>query len=1730
MNHIVIASLRTFLQISKEGTSRSALMGHQISLDKKGAYQVRALAGMIHKARSPASIKYIDATAALSLQVGLIHKGNEEQIPLQVILHVLLPVIDFLTCRSAYAVYADPKSGKAPPAAQGGSSGSDDDEKPMATRFKETFSRNVRVHFVGVWDTVSSIGIVRGKNLPNTVSSEHICHFRHALALDERRVKFLPEYCRGGSGPADSDKTSVPHIKEVWFTGTHSDIGGGNVSNADMKRSGAPLMWMCYEAISCGLRMSLHRAIWKWEDLGHLHESLTGVWRLFEYLPFKRLTYKDQSAMTYRWHRGQGRIIQPGQKVHISVAFAHKDYQPSAKYSGEPRSRAEEKKKWASLLQSKTDIKNTGETEYKCPEEWKDELEMDMFDVSVASTAIEDLRSMQVDTGLAVHRLSVLTWSGESIPSPSQYDFPHPIDADEGRKALNATEDAPRKVFDALCDQRFNDKVELQVQILKALTKFAATIPGYLHRKLYLMASKSPINRRLQDHEWLKIVSPLLENKSNDHPTIALNFIRKFSVSPVHKLLSQLGLLSSLADTLSDTNVYTQQKFIEAVSQPPSILSEQSHFDQLITMAGNFSPVASKETQQMLQYCVAAIQHMVATNLPRLRTKNSPLPPKTLTDTLHRMVASEVKHSQTCALQLLSTLFTSDVSWRRRVLEDAEICAALANLVQRSQWVIQHHMAECLSQLASCGDIGLTEVHFLNLGKIADTLREKNGALGVWLSHEVRDSQIAQVFPKELKNIHSAQDTHSRMNERKVIEPLPNGFELEQVSLSLAALESKDDDERNSALATILNFIPHREARVELLKHNIVARLLSLFDDQDWRIRQSAMNAISEFVKIVNGVPADYFACKPFQTALITQTLRIIDDEDYDVRHSSLAAVTAMISLGSRPGLGTISQEILKSGLVEKVITRCEDGSSRVRQVSVQLLGVLIQKDYAPHEVFSQVVSCITDRFQDSDPEVQRAATTTIEVMMKSGDALPADLREEAYSILRDLALDENPYMKLSSIGAISALAQFDHSRERDFASIAIARVLACLVDESERFDVRKCAIQAFLAISRSGGLRTKLFDSEVANKLLDLLNDGSWEIRENALNAISELSSYENARKYFLEFESIQRLMKLMADSDPDVCNAANKLIIKIIKLAAQESSFDGIPDSTSVDALLGLFQNNAPSSLFKADIADCILNLFKDDDDDVQESAVQALLAVINSGTLKTLKELVDASQSDSNKTYLMAHLLALFKHEDPGLRLLSAKTMKLDILELLDDTYESVVGEAVECVAALRLIEEAAIRARSLDQQAISQILDLFQDDDSYVRNASIEAIDFLLSHDDVRSMLFEKNVLDILMRQISHHNKYVKLSALQIFTKMVGHGQSSSLSRYNQLFRDSWYADIARTTLLKASIVTLFLQACRDKDDDVREAFVRSVIPMIALDHVRPKLLEGDVVTHLVDVFERGTDRLLVAEAIKAMLHYEDYRLKLLNTDFMEALLPLLNDDVKAVRETSVKAIYEIALASNTRGKLLTPEVISQLLKLLLRNCQSCRQLTLEAIVQMMEHGNARLKLIEADAVSKLLKLSSDKDSDQGLATCASDAIIAMAKHIQFTKPLLDAHAIDHISLSLRHSEPSRQLLALNMTKSLAGFDAVQKVMVNDKIPSIITKAFLESTVRTQIGRAAYDTMRQFVKQDDGARDLVVNAVLPKFDLSMVAPTIDDDSLYLWGPWYQCIKQAAENGEC
>ncbi|EDR01988.1 uncharacterized protein LACBIDRAFT_310142 [Laccaria bicolor S238N-H82] len=147
--------------------------------------------------------------------------------------------------------------------------------------------------------------------LPRTVDGMmHVCYFRHALALDERRVKFLPEYAYRGSATKPAAEPMKPinntgdstgtlsQTKEVWFAGTHLDIGGGSVYNQEMDRSTPPLRWMVFEAGAAGLRTKPFKRELKENEQINIIESLTGP------------------------HLGSGRKIHPGQKIHSSLVRA----------------------------------------------------------------------------------------------------------------------------------------------------------------------------------------------------------------------------------------------------------------------------------------------------------------------------------------------------------------------------------------------------------------------------------------------------------------------------------------------------------------------------------------------------------------------------------------------------------------------------------------------------------------------------------------------------------------------------------------------------------------------------------------------------------------------------------------------------------------------------------------------------------------------------------------------------------------------------------------------------------------------------------------------------------------------------------------------------------------------------------------------------------------------------------------------------------------------------------------------------------------------------------------------------------------------------------------------------------------------------------------------------------------------------------------------------------------
>lgn len=95
----------------------------------------------------------------------------------------------------------------------------------------------VDIAFLGLWDTVGSLAFQKTFNNFHEISPTGVLQVRHALALDETRPHFKPSYWAAVDANHDT-------VKEVWFCGVHSNIGGG-YQNTEL--SNISYIWMLRE-------------------------------------------------------------------------------------------------------------------------------------------------------------------------------------------------------------------------------------------------------------------------------------------------------------------------------------------------------------------------------------------------------------------------------------------------------------------------------------------------------------------------------------------------------------------------------------------------------------------------------------------------------------------------------------------------------------------------------------------------------------------------------------------------------------------------------------------------------------------------------------------------------------------------------------------------------------------------------------------------------------------------------------------------------------------------------------------------------------------------------------------------------------------------------------------------------------------------------------------------------------------------------------------------------------------------------------------------------------------------------------------------------------------------------------------------------------------------------------------------------------------------------------------
>ena len=129
--------------------------------------------------------------------------------------------------------------------------------------FAAQAAQRVELQFVGVWDTVASVGMppfgLRITARPD-LQHKNFLHVRQALALDELRAQFKPRLYAENNGPLVTATGRVGSVKQLWFRGAHGDIGGGYPPE-ESALADLPLAWLLSEAVqSAGLKLGALRS------------------------------------------------------------------------------------------------------------------------------------------------------------------------------------------------------------------------------------------------------------------------------------------------------------------------------------------------------------------------------------------------------------------------------------------------------------------------------------------------------------------------------------------------------------------------------------------------------------------------------------------------------------------------------------------------------------------------------------------------------------------------------------------------------------------------------------------------------------------------------------------------------------------------------------------------------------------------------------------------------------------------------------------------------------------------------------------------------------------------------------------------------------------------------------------------------------------------------------------------------------------------------------------------------------------------------------------------------------------------------------------------------------------------------------------------------------------------------------------------------------------------------
>lgn len=163
----------------------------------------------------------------------------------------------------------------------------DNVDGPEPKEFRDRFSHTPRIRFVGVWDSVGSLGVpLTGLRIApfrdyyrfhDTSLSKIVDYTYYALAIDEHREDYIPALWT-------EIKPENQEVEQRWFIGAHRNIGGGYKGDSLFM---LPLAWLQLKAQAAGLALQVPVILrgdeWRTAPRDSFKEFIYGIYSLAKF-------------------------------------------------------------------------------------------------------------------------------------------------------------------------------------------------------------------------------------------------------------------------------------------------------------------------------------------------------------------------------------------------------------------------------------------------------------------------------------------------------------------------------------------------------------------------------------------------------------------------------------------------------------------------------------------------------------------------------------------------------------------------------------------------------------------------------------------------------------------------------------------------------------------------------------------------------------------------------------------------------------------------------------------------------------------------------------------------------------------------------------------------------------------------------------------------------------------------------------------------------------------------------------------------------------------------------------------------------------------------------------------------------------------------------------------------------------------------------------------------------